>query len=84
LPQPPPTAAQGPGEYTRMFMAPTVQQAPPRPVAAPPAAQSAPARNAQAVRRPAKKKPSYVPLLIVLGLVFLMALTLVLFFALRK
>jgi hypothetical protein len=86
---PPPAQQQGqqqaqqPGEFTRMFQAPSFQaQAPSQAAAATPASQSGQMRAAQRPSR--KKKPSYIPLLIILGFVFLMALILVLFFALRK
>jgi hypothetical protein len=68
-----------------MFMAPSMTpQAQAQPAAPPPQVQPArPAPPQQRVSRKTKK-PSYVPLLIVLGFVFLLALTLVLFFALKK
>jgi hypothetical protein len=66
-----------------MFMAPSMQPAAP-PQQAAPSAQPAPARASQRPGRAGKKKPNYIPLLIILGFVFLMALTIVLFFALRK
>jgi hypothetical protein len=88
MPPAPPAApsAPSPGEYTRMFMPGQVPAAPPaqqQSMSAPPAA-VAPAAPQVRTTRPQKKKPSYIPLLIILGIVFLLAITLVLFFALRK
>jgi hypothetical protein len=66
---------QGPGEFTRMFATPAQQ-----PMAAPkPAASQAPA-----AARPAKKKTSYVPLFIALGVLLFIAIVVILVFALKK
>jgi hypothetical protein len=65
-----------------MFMAPSTVQAPPQPAPTPP--QPGSARPAQPRTARKAKQPNYVPLLIILGIVFLLAITLVLFFALRK
>ena len=91
--QPPPPAAkqgfvppaqaparQGPGEFTRVFQAPVPPSAfaPPAPAPIVPAAQ-APQERAKVV-----KKPSYMPLFVGLGVLLLIAVVLILVFALRK
>jgi len=67
---PAPEAAPGPGEFTRMFSAPS-----PPPVSAPKPTQPAPAAT------PAK---SYLPLILILGGLFLLAVILILVFALAR
>ncbi|HYP14020.1 MAG TPA: hypothetical protein VEQ63_08860, partial [Bryobacteraceae bacterium] len=85
-PMPPPPPAQGTaGEFTRMFQAPTQQPSAP---VAPPASVPTPSlltsKQPEAqLRRPAKQR-NLIPLLIVLGMLFLLAIALTLFFALRK
>jgi hypothetical protein len=90
--QPPPPAAQqgfvppaqaparqGPGEFTRVFQAPV----PPSALTPPAPAPVAPAPPSQERAR-VVKKPSYVPLFVGLGILLLIAVVLILVFALRK
>ena len=66
-----PAPQQGPGEYTRMFSQPSAAPS----MAAPPM---------QASPVPTAKKPSLMPVLIVFGILAVIAIAVVLFFALRK
>ena len=76
---PPLQPQQGPGEFTRMFAAPSQPMQTPKPAGAQPAPASAPSANA----RPAKKQ-SYLPLFIALGVLLLIAIAVIVIFALRK
>ena len=68
-----PPQPTGPGDFTRMFQAPPPQSAIVPPQAAVPAAAALPA-----------KKPSYLPLFLILGVLLLVAVAVVVIFALRK
>jgi hypothetical protein len=76
MPSPQQQQSQAPGEFTRMFQAPS--QPTPAPVGQP-ASTPAPA----ATGRPAKKS-NYLPIFIGLGLLLVIAIALILIFALRK
>jgi len=69
---PPSSEPQGPGEYTRMFSAsgPAAMQEAPQPSALPPI--------------PERRKTSMLPPILILSVIFLIAIIVVLYFALRK
>jgi hypothetical protein len=73
---PPPQQSAGPGEFTRMFAAPSQPMQTPKPAAAQPAA-------TPTASRPLKKQ-SYVPLFIALGVLLIIAIAVIVIFALRK
>jgi hypothetical protein len=75
---PPPQQAQGPSEYTRMFATPAAAPQAPPPLSMPSAATPS---NPTPVRKAA---PNYLPLIAILGVLFILAVALVLYFALKK
>jgi len=83
-PAPGPPAAQGPTEFTRMFAPPAPSAAaPPAPAAAAPAAKTARPPVKTGGQTPGKTRAAYVVVVIVLTVLFLAAVALIVFFALR-
>jgi hypothetical protein len=72
----PPQQGQGPSEYTRMFATPVASSPAAAPLSVPSAA--TPAVSQQ------KAAPNYLPLIIIFGVLFVLAVALVLYFALKK
>jgi hypothetical protein len=88
---PPAAAPSGPGEYTRLFSAPlpapnSTLQAPPAASAPPASASSSPpaAPKLSAPGAAAPKPSNYTALVIVLALLAVLAIGLILYFALRR
>jgi hypothetical protein len=73
--QSPPAAQQGPGDYTRIFAAPSS----PSPAPRAPAATAAPKPAAAG-----KKKTSYLPLILILVALFVLAAALVAIFTFKS